>query len=200
MNDLGIFVQFRSYLNYHLPADDLTVVFIGYQEIRSARLIHERVQVPDTQGRNSTQFRRYVELELAGNLDALSRALDAELGEKAPTEKRWYGSSSTLYQEHPVHMEPPPFLRLRWQVFPGTHRFLDALRPYTTIADEVWIKQDYANLQGISREEQQKRLRELDQRGDTITAIYMARRLYGCGLQEAQQMVEELRDKSFAQI
>jgi|SRR5579864_999697 len=50
MNDLGIFVQFRSYLNYHLPADDLTVVFIGYQEIRSARLIHERVQVPDTQG------------------------------------------------------------------------------------------------------------------------------------------------------
>lgn len=99
-----------------------------------------------------------------------------------------------------MHMEPPPFLRLRWQVFPGTHRFLDALRPYTTIADEVWIKQDYANLQGISREEQQKRLRELDQRGDTITAIYMARRLYGCGLQEAQQMVEELRDKSFAQI
>lgn len=199
VNDLGIFVQFRSYLNYHLPADDLTVVFIGYQEIRSARLIHERVQVPDMQGRTSTQFRRYVELELGGNLDELSRALDAELTEKAPTEKRWYGSTSTLYQDHPAQLEPPPFLRLRWQVFPGTHQFLDLLRPYTTIADTVSIKQDYSNLQGLSREEQQKRLRELDQGGETIAAIYLARRTYGCGLQEAKQMVEGLRDKKLVQ-
>ena len=29
-NDEGVFIQFRSYLNYHLPAEDLTVVF-GFQ-------------------------------------------------------------------------------------------------------------------------------------------------------------------------
>jgi len=29
-NDQGCFIQFRSYLNYHLPADDLTVVFLEY--------------------------------------------------------------------------------------------------------------------------------------------------------------------------
>ena len=27
-NDSGIFIQFRSYLNYHLPADDPTVVVL----------------------------------------------------------------------------------------------------------------------------------------------------------------------------
>jgi hypothetical protein len=42
-NDRGLFIQFRSYLNYHLPADDLTVVFVSYQEIRSARLVREKV-------------------------------------------------------------------------------------------------------------------------------------------------------------
>lgn len=196
MNDLGIYIQFRSYLNYHLPAEDITVVFIAYQEIRSARLIHEWVQVPDSQGRTSTQFRRYVELELGGNLDALSQALDAELSERAPNEKRWYGTSSTLYQDHPARMESRPFLRLRWQVMPGTGTFLDGLRAYTTIADPVSIKSDYAHLTGLSREEQQKRLRDLDQRGETVAAIYLARQLYGCGIAEAKDMVEGLRKDS----
>lgn len=193
MNDTGLFIQFRSYLNYHLPAEDLTVVFLAFDEIRSARLLRERVQVVDAQGETSTQFRRYVELELAGNTEALSNALQAELAEIAPSEKRWYGTSSTLYQDHPVRISTPPFLQLRWQVVPGPKRFLDALRPYTTIADPVRISQDSANLQGLSRAEQEKRLRELDARGETITAIYMARKLYGCGLEQARSMVENLR-------
>jgi hypothetical protein len=42
LNDQGMFLQFRSYLNHHFPAHDLTVVFIPYHEIRSVRLVHER--------------------------------------------------------------------------------------------------------------------------------------------------------------
>ena len=37
MNDTGLFIQFRSYLNYHLPTNDLTIVFVGYTELRLAR-------------------------------------------------------------------------------------------------------------------------------------------------------------------
>jgi len=198
LNDLGMYVQFRSYLNYHLPTDDVTVVFISYQEIRSARLIRERAQVPDAEGKAATQILRYVELELAGNLDALSKALGTELTERAPNEKRWYGSSSTLYQDHPARLESPPFLRLRWQVLPGAHRFLDDLRSYTTIADPVSITQDFAHLELLNHEEQQKRLHELDQRGETIVAIYLARQLYRCGMEEARAMVEGLRHESVA--
>jgi hypothetical protein len=190
MNDIGLYIQFRSYLNYRLPADDVTVVFISFQEIRSARFIRERVRVPDSQGRTSTQFLRYVELELAGNTEALAKALDAEATEKAPPEKRWYGTSSTLYEDHPVHMESPPYLRIRWQAAPGPHKFLNALRPYTTIADPVSLSQDFDNLGGLSREEQQRRLRELHRRGETIAAIYLARKLYGCSMEEARAIVE----------
>src|SRR5215470_6757325 len=79
MTDTGMFIQFRSYLNYHLPADDLTVVFLAYNEIQSARLVRERARVSDLQGRTATQIRRYIELELAGDVEPLPKALHAEL-------------------------------------------------------------------------------------------------------------------------
>jgi hypothetical protein len=193
-NDEGLFIQFRSYLNYHLPADDLTVVFISYGEIRSARLVKERVTVPDPQGHGTeTQYLRYVELELAGDVAPLSEALEAEATENAPKEKRWYGSSSTLYQDHPMHMESTPFFRIRWQATPGAKHFLEALRPYTTIADPVSITQDFAHLQALSREEQEARLRELARRGETISAIYLARQLHGCSIAEAKDLVDSLK-------
>jgi len=46
----GVFIQFRSYLNYQLPADDLTVVFISFSDIRATRLVRERVTIPDEDG------------------------------------------------------------------------------------------------------------------------------------------------------
>jgi hypothetical protein len=198
MIDTGMFIQFRSYLNYHLPADDLTVVFLAYNEIRVARRVRERARVSDSQGRSATQIRRYIELELAGDVQVLAKALHAELVEKAPTEKHWYGSSSTLYEDHPVRMLSPPFLQLRWQVVPRAQKFLDALRPYTTIADPVSTSEDFVHLQALSPEEQKKRLRELKERGESIAAIYMARKIYGCGLGEARSIVENLHDETHA--
>ena len=126
LNDLGVYVQFRSYLNYHLPAEDLTVVFIPFGEIRSARLIKERVTVPDPQGQNrtQTQYLRHVELELAGDVTQLSSALDAERGEQAPQEKHWYGRSSTLYQDYPVRMESRRFCGFTGRWFPALTNFL----------------------------------------------------------------------------
>ena len=113
-------------------------------------------------------------------------------------EKRWYGKSSTLYQDHLVRMQAPPFLQMRWQVAPGAKKFLAALRPYATIAEAVSLSEDFTNLQSLSRDEQQKRLRELARRGETIASVYMARKLYGCGLLEAKDMVDGLRTQSGA--
>jgi hypothetical protein len=199
-NDHGFFLQLRSYLNYQFPPDDLTVVFIDYSEIRSARLIRERVQTPDPSRQNTTQtqFLRYVELELAGDFAPLQSALDAESSEPAPQEKRWYGTSSTEYQDHPVRMESPPFLRIRWQVVPGPKRFLELLRPYTTIAEPVSLHQDFdmRTLRSLSVDQQRARLREMAQRGNTIAATYTARKLYGCSLGEAKDMIDSLRTGS----
>ena len=124
----------------------------------------------------------------------LADALLSERGEDAPMEKHWYGSSSTLYRDYPVTMVAPTLLRIHWDVVPGTHKFLDALRPYTVIGDTISLSHDFAHLKSLSREDQQKQLRDLVVRGQNMTAIYAASRLYGCSLGEAKQMVDSLSE------
>jgi hypothetical protein len=195
MNDTGIFVQYRSYLNYRLPDDDPSGVFIKFGEIASAHLLKERVEVPDLAkpGQTNTQFLRYIELELSGDTKPLVSALGSERGESAPMRKTWYGgSSSTLYQDYPVTMTAPPFLRIRWDVVPRAKAFLEALRPYTVISDTVSLTHDFAHLQSLDRDAQQEQVRVLAARGQTVNAIYTARKLYGCSLEEAKEMVDGL--------
>jgi ribosomal protein L7/L12 len=64
-----------------------------------------------------------------------------------------------------------------------------------SIFDPVSLTQDFTHLQSISREEQQKQLRDLAARGQLVTAIYIARKLYGSTLVEAKQMVEGLAEE-----
>ncbi len=201
MNEMGIYVQYRSYLNYELPADDPSVVFLSFGEIASARLIKERVETRDMGDPNRTEihYLRYIEFELSGDLAPLADALGTELGEQAPTKKHWYGSSSTLYQDYPVAMSGAASIRIHWDVVPGTHKFLEALRPYAVIADPVSLKQDFAHLKSLSREEQQLQLRKLVARGQDMTAVYAARKLYGGSLGEAKQMVDSLRQNKVPQ-
>ena len=194
MNETGIYVQYRSYLNYQLPADDPSVFFLSFGEIASARLIKERVETPDPAkpGATQTQYLRNIELELSTDPAPLAEALQAERSEQAPPEKRWYGSSSTLYRDYPVRMIAPKFIRIHWDVVPGAHKFLDILRPYTVIAEPVSLTQDFTRLKSLSRDDQQKQLRELAARGEVITATYAARQLYGGSLAEAKQTVNSL--------
>jgi hypothetical protein len=110
MRDDGLLIQFRSYLNYHLPSEDLTVVFIPYQDIRSARLLRERTEIQTEDG-PTKQIRRLIELELDGDLRLLSKALAVESAKPAPREKTWYGNASTLYKHYPVRMVSSPFCR-----------------------------------------------------------------------------------------
>jgi hypothetical protein len=194
IRDDGLLIQFRSYLNYHLPGGDLTVVFIPYQHIRSARLLRERTEIQTEDG-PTKQIRRIVELELAGDLTPLSKALAAESAEPAPREKAWYGNSSTLYRHYPVQMVSSPFLQVEWSVVPRATIFLDALQPYTTIAPSILVSEDFLHIDNLSREEQEKRLRELDQRGQTIAAVHIAGRIYGYDLNRAKAFVEGLRPK-----
>jgi hypothetical protein len=194
-NETGLYLQYRSYLNYELPEDDPSVVFISYGEIASARLIHERVETPEPMRQNTseTQFLRYIELELPGDAKALADALGSEQSESAPVKKHWYGSSATLYRDYPVTMAPPPFLRIHWNVAPRAKKFLELLRPYTVIADPISLTEDFTRLRYLTPEQQQEKLRDLIRRGQNMTAIYIVRKLNGCSLGEAKQIVDGLQ-------
>jgi hypothetical protein len=59
----GLFIHFRSYLNEHLSAEDPTVVFLPYSDVRSARMVRERTKIRDTNHAVTRQTIRWVELE-----------------------------------------------------------------------------------------------------------------------------------------
>jgi hypothetical protein len=190
LSDKGIFLQFRSYLNHHFPAHDLTVVFIPYIEIRSVRLVQECSNIPyrdldqPLAERSYVQRRRFVELELTGDLSPLAQALAGESTKRL--------SSVTLYKHCPVRMTTPPFVQVEWGVVPGPDVLVDSLRRYTNIASPIEVSHDYANLEGLSREEQETRLLSLVQAGKTLDAVYVARKLYSYDLTQARAFVEGL--------
>ena len=190
--DEGLFIHYRSYLNEDYSADDPTVVFLPYSEIRSARIIHEHKLTPTAQGGTQVQFLKWVEFELAVDPAPLADALSAEFGHPLVPEKHWYGTTETVYQDYPVLMQTPPFLRVLWSVVPRVSVFLDAIRQRVEIVPPVTVKADYAHLQSLLPAEQEKKLREMQRRGETIAAVYMARRLHGSSLAEANDFVKKL--------
>jgi hypothetical protein len=79
---------------------------------------------------------------------------------------------------------------------PGAKAFLNVLRSYVEIAAPIKVSEDLANLHGLTRDQQEQKLRELNQRGQTIDAVYMAKRLYGLDLTQATNYVKELSGRS----
>jgi hypothetical protein len=194
MSAQGLFFKFRSYLNDHLPDTDETVVFLSYAEIRSARAVRQRMTVPDSEG-DTIMTDRFVDFELAGDSTALATALARERARPAPREERWYGSTSTLHKHYPVRLPSASVLRVEWSVGSSMKVFLDALRPFTKILPPISISEDFAALKGLSRGQQEQRIRELVERGETLAAIYTARQLYGCDVTEATSLIDSPSSK-----
>ncbi len=196
MTDDGLFIKFRSYLNYRFSDQDPTVVFIPYSEISSAKLVKERQAIPDRDGGNrratTIRTRRFIELELAGNSEQLANALASESKRVLAKPAEGGSSVSTRYQHLPVQLATPNLLRIEWGVVPNAQTILDALTRHTLVDHATAVSKNFVNLDGLSREEQESRLLELAQSGDMIGAVTMARTLYAYDLATAKNFVESL--------
>jgi hypothetical protein len=185
MGDEGLFLQFRSYLNFRFPAEDVTVAFIPFRDIRSARSVRRTRQTPDESTRGwQTKVSWLVDLELSGDLTPLAQALAEERGKAAPGAATW--------RHYPVRVVAPTRLQVEWDVVPGAAEFLEALRPHTEIASPIELDEDFVRMAHLSRPEQELRLRALAESGETITAVKVARQLYSLDLVQAREFVKEL--------
>jgi len=198
LNASGVYVQFRSYLNYPSADVDETVVFIGYEEIRSARIVIERTTFADAQGHRAMKAARFVELDVTADVTPLAKALSLERARPGPSEKHWYGTSRTLYNDYPVQVERPSYVRVQWSVTPRASKFLEALKPIVEIAPPLSLSEDLTTLAAQSPKDQEQQLLKLDAAGQTIEAIYLARRLYGFDLTTAKTFVDQLRQRGVA--
>jgi len=197
LTENGIFIKFRSYLNNHFPEHEATVVFIPYSEIRSARYITEKQELPDRDGNRrptpTTTKKRFVELELACDTKLFAEALRRE--RRYAIDGKALLKTITRYQHLPVRLPAADKLLIEWAGIPNATSLLDALIRHTLVLSTAEVSKDFVNLAGLSREEQESRLLELVESGDTVGAIAMARRLYACDLTQAKDLVEGLVNK-----
>jgi hypothetical protein len=197
MTDHGLFVKFRSYLNHHFSNQDPTVLFLPYSEVRSARLVKERRELPDLDDgsglTNTIKTRRLIELELAGDSTELSEALADE--RKRVFNKPIRGSAKMRYHHLPVRLASATLLTIEWSVVPRVEKFLDALTRHTLVQSVHKSSKDFVDLQSLSPADQKSRLRELAEAGDMIEAVAIARQLYSYDLTTAKAFVESLIER-----
>ena len=136
----GVYLKFRSYLNYHFPADDPTVVFIPYREIRTAHRTRERRQngmIGDD--RRSVQIVTLVEMELTCDVSPLRSTVSEENSRPGPKEKRWYGSASSRANHSPLVVDEHGRLHILWECTPSATSFLTELAPHAPVDRSTWI-------------------------------------------------------------
>lgn len=191
-SDDGLYVKFRSYLNYRFPTDQLTVVFIPYHAITSARVVRERRELPDYDasprgGSVTIQRATTIVFQLKGDTTSLTSAIGDEahriMGRDGP---------NTRYRHTPVRMSSANTLELDWTVVPRAGELMALLSSHGVPIETAEATTDYAHLETLTRDEQEKRLLDLVEQGNTIAAIQIARRLYGYGLTRAKQFVDGL--------
>lgn len=197
----GVYVKFRSYLNFHFSADDLTVVFVPYREITAARVVRETVARADLSRRidgsrsnrvASYQLRETAELELSGDSSALAAALLEEDARPGPPEKRWYGSTSTRANHHPVMLENATRLRIGWECVPRIGRFFAALSSHVKVeasGTRTWSPQA---IQELERPALERRIAELARAGKMAEARLLSRMQFGYNKDETSRLIERL--------
>lgn len=197
----GVYVKFRSYLNYHFGADDLTVAFVPYREITRARLVRETVEKLDLSPRldgsrrnraSSYQRRKTAELELSCDTAALAAALLEEGARTGPREKRWYGSTSTRVNHHPVTWEAPARLRIVWECVPRIGRFFASLKSHVRVEASTSRNWSYEATQELDRPALERRIAELARAGKMREARLQTRLHFGFDADETRDFIEQL--------
>ena len=193
LEDNGLLIKFRSYLNDRFPEYDLTVLFLPFSEIRSAKFVREEQELQDHRepAGTTTKLRKYVELEVSSDC----RQLSEELAKERERVFKGKSTSSTRYEDFPVCVVAPDRVQIDWTVVPHAQTLLDALTRHTLVRPAETSSKDLAHFDGLSQGEQKAKLLELAQNGDKINAIAMARSLYDYDLTTAKQFIEDLLSK-----
>jgi hypothetical protein len=189
----GLTVKFRSYLNRHLPADDVVAFGLSFSDIEWARHVRETRYSPGSkQGQTNVTWLHHLEIQPGGGIDlpTLTDHLNRERANKGPRVKRWYGNTAWKSHDYPVTVTPQGTIRVHWQVRPGVDKLLDKLRTRITVRPYHKEKNDLRG-GGQTDAEKLEAVRTLAQISQ-FGAIRVARSAFGLPLSEAKQLVEAL--------
>ncbi|MCC6144634.1 MAG: hypothetical protein IT368_12575 [Candidatus Hydrogenedentes bacterium] len=165
--DNGLYINLRSFLNYHLPPEDETVLFLPAHEIAAVGKVYQKLVCPARHGstvHHSSFIALYLTHEETGPIEARLRQERRRIPHRALRKK-------TLH--YPVRLGAPGEIRLLWDwVRPAEDRALHCLAaqyplaPNRKVASAAW--------ESISEEEKADRIVRLWEEGyvDEARALY----------------------------
>jgi hypothetical protein len=182
----GLLVHLRSFRNFHFPDTGPTAVFIPYADIDSVRPTTVRETVPGSGRYERTErTRRTVVLELAPaamGRDDLARTLEAE---------RQARQSFTV-MHYPVRLAAEHRLEIDWEVARPMQDLVAAIRSHVKVLAQEASTVDFTRIRELDPDGGRGQLAQLVARGDKLSAVKLARALYGFDLARAVQFIDEL--------
>jgi hypothetical protein len=183
----GLYVKFRSYLNYHFPDETPTIIYIPKEEITSAHLTKQKIVVRGSDEADGVQTRRYLDLHLSHSDTAeYADAIRKEIAYPGP--KQWSGTGK--FNSYPVQLRQPNLVRIEWHARPNIKTALQNLRRFTTIEEPLHIQDK--NWKKLSQQEAETKILEFCQHGETIQAVKLVRAKMGMNLTDAKSFVDDL--------
>ena len=189
----GLYLRFRSHLNFELPAEDPAVVFIPRTRVASLRAHRVKMKrSAEVEGeRAPLGGEKYLEIHLddddADGLGELREALARERAKRGDGR----GGGGTVALHYPVRVLSGGVIEIDWAgIRPGLRRAVGLLgRSYPLLQEEV---SQAPRLEDMPPEERRERLRVLVQRGERILALQLARKFYGYDTTQAQAFLDDL--------
>lgn len=195
-----IIIKFRSYLNSYFPEDDPQIVQFHPSEIEYARITKQRLTSwgsGNGRPRRITTFHSFLDLSIIENdLGPLSKQIKYERNLKMqPTGK--FIKYRNKSKHYPVSVIDNRVVRIEWRslrdaVTPGIKKALVKLSE-EGIRIETLQKEVIDLTRGKDNKKQMEdNILYLAERGNTLAAVKLARKVYGLNLAEAKVFVEDL--------
>lgn len=191
-------LHLRSYLNADFPREDATVLVLTRGDVVGVRAVEAsgwRSQAEGGQLQERPWRRRSLEIVLAGPVEPLQQALQAEAQRRVPGVL----GSRVRSTHRPLRLKPDGVLCLPWSdesnaLTPALREVLPllALR-FPLLAAETRAE---SPLVQATKQEREDRLLELALRGEQVEAVKLAKTLYGMDTTRAVQFIQELQGEA----
>lgn len=189
----GIFLRFRSHHNGFAEPGEPVAVFLPKNEIAYLQNRVIRTLGRDAEGGETQNHRDELRIRLThGETADLVRALARERGRSGV---RRFGIS-TAARHYPVRLADDNEIIVDWAgPDKSTHPTLDKLLPMLASQFPVRdiTRHGHVPYEQLSRAEQEDQLAELVAAGDILSAVKIAKELYGFDTTQAQDFVDRLR-------
>jgi hypothetical protein len=194
MSDLGLFIQFRSYLNWKASVDGPTIVGIKFNEIRSIRIVKEQLTSPDVSsggldhvGHTCIHNLCYCEIECDDLAHSFEKVILAITAERSIV---LFGKESRV-RTLPVIPVHGGMLRINWtNIRPNANDFLKILP--ATIKRQPVIRIDFSRWDIAQGNELDELIRHLCEGGFFSQAVQVMRQRRSLDFNDSMVAIEQL--------